>query len=54
VPTAIWLGILAIVLAAAWFFYRHRRGWGTPMIKPFNEPPSGALTASTQPEASTG
>ena len=45
VPTAMWLGILAFVLAGAWFVYRHRRGWGTPMIKPVNEPPTGALTA---------
>ena len=54
VPTAIWLGILAIVLAGAWFVFRHRRGWGTPMIKPADEPPPEAPAASTQPEASTG
>lgn len=30
IPTAIWLGILAIVLAGGFFILRHRRGWGTP------------------------
>jgi phosphatidylglycerol---prolipoprotein diacylglyceryl transferase len=30
VPTAIWLGILAIVLAGGFFVLRHVRGWGTP------------------------
>lgn len=30
VPTAIWLGILAIVLAGGFFVLRHMRGWGTP------------------------
>jgi phosphatidylglycerol---prolipoprotein diacylglyceryl transferase len=30
VPTAIWLGIIAIVLAGGFFVLRHMRGWGTP------------------------
>ncbi len=30
IPTAIWLGIAAIVLAGGLFILRHRRGWGTP------------------------
>ena len=54
VPTAMWLGILAIVLAGAWFVYRHRRGWGSPMIKPAAEPTPEAPAPLTQPEASTG
>ncbi len=54
VPTAMWVGIIAFVVAAAWLIYRHRRGWGTAMIKPAFEPPAGALSASSQPEGSTG
>ena len=54
VPTAMWVGIIAFVLSAAWLIYRHRRGWGTAMIKPAFEPPSGALSVSSQPEGSTG
>ena len=47
-------GILASSWPAPGSSIRHRRGWGTPMIKPANEPPTGARRASTQPEASTG
>jgi hypothetical protein len=54
VPTAVWLGILAIVLAGAWLVYRHRRGWGSPMIKPAAEASPEAPSPQTQPEASTG
>ena len=38
VPTAMWIGIIGVVLAAGWFWYRHRRGWGSPMIRPAEEP----------------
>jgi prolipoprotein diacylglyceryltransferase len=37
VPTAMWLGAIAFVLAAAWLVVRHRRGWGSPMIRPADE-----------------
>ena len=30
VPTAVWLGILAIVAAGGFLWLRHARGWGTP------------------------
>jgi phosphatidylglycerol---prolipoprotein diacylglyceryl transferase len=54
-PTAMWIGILAIVLSAAWLWYRHRRGWGSPMIRP-DDPsaPDEAPAATAQPEASAG
>jgi phosphatidylglycerol---prolipoprotein diacylglyceryl transferase len=54
VPTAIWIGILAVVLSAAWLIYRHRRGWGSPMIRPAEEREAGKPPPATQPEASTG
>ena len=34
VPTAMWIGIIGFVLAGGWLWYRHRRGWGSPMIRP--------------------
>ena len=37
-PTAMWIGILAFVLAGAWLIIRHRRGRGSPMIRPADEP----------------
>jgi prolipoprotein diacylglyceryltransferase len=30
IPTATWLGILAVVGGLAVIFIRHRNGWGTP------------------------
>jgi prolipoprotein diacylglyceryltransferase len=30
VPTAIWIGIVGIILAAAFLVVRHLKGWGTP------------------------
>jgi phosphatidylglycerol:prolipoprotein diacylglycerol transferase len=30
VPTAIWIGILGIILAGAFLVVRHAKGWGTP------------------------
>ncbi|MGH2429729.1 MAG: prolipoprotein diacylglyceryl transferase [Candidatus Limnocylindria bacterium] len=59
VPTAIWVGVIGFVLAGAWLLYRHRRGWGSPMIRPSQEPPpkgTGEATAEHRPgpEASPG
>jgi phosphatidylglycerol---prolipoprotein diacylglyceryl transferase len=54
VPTAIWIGVLAVVLSAAWLIYRHRRGWGSPMIRPVEERAPDATSPTAQPEASAG
>ena len=55
VPTAMWVGLIGFVLAGAWFWYRHRRGWGSPMIRPADEPDSEpAPEAEARPEASPG
>lgn len=54
VATAIWLGIIAAVLAGAWLVYRHRRGWGSPMIRPPDERETDAPAVRAQPEASAG
>jgi phosphatidylglycerol:prolipoprotein diacylglycerol transferase len=53
-PTAMWIGIIGVVLAAAWFWYRHSRGWGSPMIRPADEPTAEADAAAAQPEPSAG
>ncbi len=34
VPTAMWVGLIGLVLAGGWLILRHRRGWGSPMIRP--------------------
>ncbi len=54
VPTAMWLGIIGFVLAGAWLIYRHRRGRGSPMIRPADEPSTDAPAPSPQAEASAG
>jgi prolipoprotein diacylglyceryltransferase len=54
VPTAMWIGVIGVVLAAAWFWYRHRRGWGTPMIRPADERSTEADAPQAQPEPSAG
>ena len=54
VPTAMWVGIIGFVLAAAWLIYRHRRGWGSPMIRPADEPAPDAGAGRVEPEASAG
>ena len=54
IPTAMWVGIIGFILAAAWLIYRHRRGWGSPMIKPADERERDAPTPQAQPEASAG
>ena len=53
-PTAMWIGIIGVVLAAAWFWYRHRRGWGSPMIRPVAETEPEPEAPSTQPAATAG
>jgi phosphatidylglycerol:prolipoprotein diacylglycerol transferase len=60
-PTAMWIGIIGFILAGAWFIIRHRRGWGSPMIRPADEPvadapatPPEAPPASTEAEANPG
>jgi phosphatidylglycerol---prolipoprotein diacylglyceryl transferase len=57
IPTAMLIGMLGVVLAAAWLWYRHRRGWGSPMIRPADEPSDAdadAAAARPQPEPSAG
>ncbi|MEO7296022.1 MAG: prolipoprotein diacylglyceryl transferase [Candidatus Limnocylindria bacterium] len=55
VPTAMWVGIIGFVLAAGWLIYRHRRGWGSPMIKPASEREAEApATPQVHPEATAG
>ncbi len=54
VPTAMWVGIGGLVLAGAWLVYRHRRGWGSPMIRPSEERPPDAPAPEPHAEASPG
>ena len=54
VPTAMWIGIIGVVLAAGWFWYRHRRGWGSPMIRPAEDPEPEPATQEPHPEPSAG
>ncbi len=54
VPTAMWLGIIGFVLAAAWLVYRHRRGWGSPMVRPVEERDADAPASQPQAEPSAG
>jgi hypothetical protein len=51
-----WVGIAAVVLSAAWLWYRHRRGWGAPMIRPDDAPAPDEKTATParRPEATAG
>jgi phosphatidylglycerol:prolipoprotein diacylglycerol transferase len=53
-PTAMWVGIIGFVLAGAWLVIRHRREWGSPMIKPMEERTPTAPAPQAQPEASAG
>ena len=41
IPTAVWLGIVAFVLAAAWLVIRHVRGRGSPLVRPAADERSG-------------
>ena len=54
VPTAMWLGIIAVVAAGTWLVVRHRRGWGSPMIRPADDRPPEAPAARAQTEPSAG
>jgi phosphatidylglycerol:prolipoprotein diacylglycerol transferase len=55
VPTAIWVGVIGFVLAGAWLIVRHRRGWGSPMIRPAAEADGPDVSATRpQPEPSAG
>jgi phosphatidylglycerol:prolipoprotein diacylglycerol transferase len=53
-PTAMWVGIIGFVLAGAWLLLRHRRGWGSPMIRPADEAPPETPRPVAEPEASAG
>jgi phosphatidylglycerol:prolipoprotein diacylglycerol transferase len=53
-PTAMWIGIIGFVLAGAWLIVRHRRGSGSPMIRPPTDAPLSAPAAAAEPEASAG
>ena len=54
IPTAMWLGGIVVVLAGAWLWYRHRRGWGSPMIRPADEAAADDGLPRAQPEPSAG
>ena len=53
VPTAMWVGIIGFILAGGWLIYRHRRGWGSPMLRPDPELSTG-LGSQPHVEASAG
>jgi phosphatidylglycerol:prolipoprotein diacylglycerol transferase len=51
VPTAMLVGLVGFVLAGGWLWYRHRRGWGSPMIRPAPEPAAAEADApAPEPE----
>ncbi len=54
VPTAMWLGIVAFVVSLVWLIVRHRRGWGSPMIRPAEPPPIETPAPQPQAEPSAG
>lgn len=54
IPTAIWIGALGALVAVAWLVYRHRRGGGSPMVRPADEPRRESPVAAAQPEVSAG
>jgi len=54
VPTAMWIGIIGFVLAGAWLINRHRRGIGSPMIRPPDERSTDAPAPASQTEPSAG
>jgi phosphatidylglycerol:prolipoprotein diacylglycerol transferase len=53
VPTAIWLGVIGFVLAGAWLIIRHRRGLGSPLIRPPTEHADEETDAAAERRAST-
>jgi phosphatidylglycerol:prolipoprotein diacylglycerol transferase len=56
VPTAIWLGVLSIILAGGFFVVRHARGWGTPgaWMHRSSEPDADGGPSDPAPEPSAG
>ena len=56
-PTATWLGLLGIAVAAIFLIVRHRRGWGTPGAWMHRErtdgdaSPDGAAASSPEPSS---
>ena len=54
VPTAMWVGMIGFILAAAWLIYRHRRGRGSPMMKPEVATDADVPSSAAQPEPSAG
>jgi phosphatidylglycerol---prolipoprotein diacylglyceryl transferase len=54
IPTATLIAIVGFVLAGGWLWYRHRRGWGSPMVRPADEPRADASAPEPQSEASPG
>jgi phosphatidylglycerol---prolipoprotein diacylglyceryl transferase len=53
IPTAIWIGIIGFVLAGAWLIIRHRRGTGSPLIRPPSETADEEADAAAEPRPST-
>jgi phosphatidylglycerol---prolipoprotein diacylglyceryl transferase len=54
IPTATLIAIVGFVLAGGWLWYRHRRGWGLPMVRPADAPRADAPAPEPQSEASPG
>ncbi len=54
IPTAMWVGVIGALLAGAWFVYRHRRGWGSPMIRPADAELEAPTAGEAGPEPSPG
>lgn len=53
IPTAMWLGIIGFVLAGAWLVIRHRRGIGSPLIRPPGESAGEETDAAAEARPST-
>jgi prolipoprotein diacylglyceryltransferase len=53
IPTAIWLGVIGFVLAGAWLVIRHRRGFGSPLIRPPGELTDEGTDAAAERRPST-
>jgi phosphatidylglycerol---prolipoprotein diacylglyceryl transferase len=53
IPTAMWIGIIGFVLAAAWLVIRHRRSIGSPLIRPPSEAADQETDAAAEARPST-
>jgi phosphatidylglycerol---prolipoprotein diacylglyceryl transferase len=53
IPTAMWIGIIGFVLAGAWLVIRHRRGIGSPLIRPPSEAADQETDAAAEARPST-